>query len=166
MNLLYIKQCFATAFIATIVCAACSTSKNAAEASNTEDIGRLLESKSFMFTPQTATPTGSRTRQITGGFFFRLSGDTVQSYLPYFGRSFSAPINPSQGGMDFTTTNFGYQAEQGRKGATRIVIEPRSGTDVRQITMQVFPNGNASLQAISNSRSAISYNGRISAVRR
>jgi hypothetical protein len=166
MNLLYIKQCFAAAFITTVICAACATSKSATQASNSEDVGRLLESKSFTFVPQTATPTGSRTRQITGGFFFRLSGDTLQSYLPYFGRSFSAPINPAQGGMDFTTTNFGYQVEQGRKGATRIVIEPRSGTDVRQITMQVFPNGNASLQAISNSRSAIAYNGHISAARR
>lgn len=164
MNLFsQIKQTVGAAFIATLICAACGTPKSTTAASSSDDIGRLLESKTFTFVPQTVSPTGSRTRQVTGGFFLRLSGDTVQSYLPYFGRSYSAPISGSRGGMDFTSTDFGYQAGQGRKDATLIVIEPRSGTDVRQITLQVYPNGNASLQAISNNRSAISYNGYISA---
>jgi hypothetical protein len=166
MNRFKIKQSFAAAFVATIFFAACATSKSPTAAATSDEIGRLLENKSFTFVPQTATPTGSRTRQVTADFFFRLSGDTVQSYLPYFGRSFSAPVTTSRGAMDFTTTNFGYQVSQGRRGATLIVIEPRSGTDVRQITMQVFPNGNASLQALSNNRSAISYNGHISTGRK
>lgn len=151
---------FAAALLFCMVFWACAGTRNSA-ATSKEDIGPLLESKSFVFVPQTVTPTRGRTRQVTPDFFFRVSGDTVQSYLPYFGRSYAAPMNPSQGGMDFTTTNFGYQVNQGKKDATVVTIEPRSGTDVRQITMQIFPNGNASLVALSTNRETISYNGYI-----
>lgn len=134
-------------------------------ATSMDEIGQLLERKQFVFIPQTMSPTGGRTQQVTPDFFFRLSGDTLQSYLPYAGRSFTGPTNPTRGAMDFSTTDFGYQVAKGKREATNITIEPRSGTDVRQITMQIFSNGNASLQAVSNNRQSISYNGRIQAKR-
>lgn len=151
--------------LAGLMAFACTTPRPS-QASSPNEIGALLERKTFVFIPQTVSPTGGRTRQITSEFFLRVSPDTVTSYLPYFGRSYSAPINPTQGGMDFRTTDFGYQVAKGKKESTLITIEPRNGTDVRQITMQIFPNGNASLQAISNNRQAISYNGHIAAERR
>lgn len=146
---------------------ACSASRNTAgAATNTEDIGRLLEQKAFEFVPQMVLPTGGRSRQVTSEFFLRISSDTIQSYLPYFGRSFTGVTDPSRGGMDFTTNNFGYQVSQGKKDATIITIEPRTGTDVRQMTLEIFPNGNASLRAQSNNRTAIAYNGFIRAIRK
>lgn len=154
---------FCLTLMATVL--ACSTPQNATGDPNL-NVGDLLERKAFVFIPQTMSPSGGRTRQVTPDFFLRVSGDTVQSYLPYAGRSYTAPIDPNRGGMDFTSTNFGYQVAKGQKEATNITIEPRSGTDVRQITMQVFPNGNASLQAISNTRQTILYNGRIQARRK
>lgn len=149
------------------IMAGCTTSRNTAgAANNTDDIGKLLEQKSFEFIPQTVLPTGGRSRQVTSEFFLRVRRDTIQSYLPYFGRSFSGVTDPSRGGMDFTTNNFGYQVSQGKKDATIITIEPRSGTDVRQLTLEIFPNGNASVRAQSNNRTAIAYNGFIRAIRR
>lgn len=144
---------------------ACSTPQNATSDPNL-NVGEMLERKAFVFVPQTMSPAGGRTRQVTPDFFLRVSGDTVHSYLPYAGRSYTAPIDPTRGGMDFITTDFGYQVSKGQKEATNITIEPRSGTDVRQITMQVFPNGNASLQAVSNNRQTILYNGRVQARRK
>ncbi|OLY93431.1 protein of unknown function [Cnuella takakiae] len=143
---------------------ACSAPQNTTGAADL-NTGELLERKAFVFIPQTMSPTGGRTRQVTPDFFFRVSGDTVQSYLPYAGRSYNAPMDPTRGGMDFNTTQFGYQVSKGKKEATNITIEPRSGTEARQITLQVFPNGNASLQAVFNNRQSISYNGRIQARR-
>lgn len=132
----------------------------------TNDVLSMLQERRYQFVPQTANPTGARTRQLTADFFLQVSPDTIQSYLPYFGRAFSAPITPGTGAMDFTITNFEYNVTQGKKDRQEITIRPRGGTDVREMTLYVYPNGNASLIAMSNNRQPISYNGHVRSPRR
>ncbi len=42
-------------------------------------------------------------------------GDSIVTYLPYFDRAYSAPVNLSQGGIQFTSTDFDYTIESKRK---------------------------------------------------
>jgi hypothetical protein len=84
--------------------------------------------------------------------------DSIVTYLPYFGRAYSAPVNLSQGGIQFTSTDFNYTIESKRKEWI-IVIKPRESIDVRELTLRVFKNGSASLMVNSNNRQSISYNG-------
>jgi hypothetical protein len=121
----------------------------------------LLQTRRFVFIPQSVNPTGGRTRQVTPDFFLRVSPDTVQSYLPYFGRAYTAPINSGRGGMDFTLTGFEYIVTPGNKNRQQITIRPQSGADIRELVLQVNPNGYATLIALSNNRQQISYNGYI-----
>lgn len=147
------------------VLTACSTASGSQATANNNVIP-LLQERRFVFIPHSVLPTGGRNRQLTSDFSLLVSGDTIQSYLPYFGRAFTAPISPGQGGMNFTITNYEYNMVSGKNGRQEITIKPREGTDVRQMTLQVYPDGNASLQALSNNRQAISYNGHVEAPRR
>ena len=94
----------------------------------------------------------------------RVMGDSIVTYLPYFDRAYSAPVNLSQGGIQFTSTDFNYTVESKRKEWI-IVIKPREPVDVRELTLRVFKNGSASLMVNSTNRQSISYNGVIEARR-
>jgi hypothetical protein len=87
--------------------------------------------------------------------------DTLRSYLPYFGRAYSAPIDGIGGGFDFTSKDFDYKLKNRRKGGWDITIKPRDVSDVREIYLTVFENGFASVRVASNNREPISFNGHI-----
>lgn len=79
--------------------------------------------------------------------------------MPYFGRAFVAPMNPSEGGIRFTSTDFNYTVKDRKKGGWDIAILPKDAKDVRQMLLSVTESGYGSLQVISNNRQQISYNG-------
>lgn len=129
-----------------------------------EDVVKdLIQKKEYVFVAQMALPMGGGSRQLTSYYDFKVYGDTLKSDLPYFGRSFSAPIDPSKIGINFTTTDFDYAVADRKKGGWDITITPRNNSDWRQFLLTVFTNGSASMQASSNNRQPISFNGYIDA---
>jgi hypothetical protein len=136
---------------------ACGTASQAQD--NNGNIENAISSKNYTFTAQSVTPLGGRYRQLTSEYDMRVLGDSVIAYLPYFGRAYSAPIDPSKGGIDFTSTNFDYTQTARKKGGWIITIKPNDVQDVRELTLTVTGNGNATLQVISNNRQSISFNG-------
>ena len=126
----------------------------------------MLIEKSFVFKAQSVSPTGGATRQLTSDYDLRVSNDTIQTYLPYFGRAYQAPMNPSEGGIHFTSTNFDYQVVDRKKGRTELTIRPIDAEDVREMTLSVSKNGYASLQVLSNNRQPISFNGVVTPIKR
>jgi hypothetical protein len=133
--------------------------KKEKEQEKTAAIKSLVEAKSFVFKAQTMMPMRGRTRQLTSEYDLRVFNDTLMSYLPYFGRAYSAPINPGEGGIQFTSTDFDYKVTERRKGGWEITIQPKDVRDIRQVLLNVFESGNASLQVISNNRDPIFFNG-------
>src|SRR3981189_2838220 len=55
----------------------------------------LIDSQRFIFVPQFESPLRGGTRPVTSYYDLEVSRDTIKSYLPYFGRSYTAPLNPS-----------------------------------------------------------------------
>jgi hypothetical protein len=120
-----------------------------------------LNEKNFVFTPQTATPMRGRSVHLTSYFDFRVSKDTLVSNLPYYGRAYSASINPSENGLNFTSTKFDYNVTPRKKGGWEVSIKPKDANDVREMSFTVFENGSASVYVTSNNRESISFNGSI-----
>ena len=137
-----------------------SNDKNQKESAN---IGRLIQSKNFVFVAQYALPLGGRSINLTSLYDVRLSNDTIASDLPFYGRAFVAPMNPSEGGIRFTSTHFDYTANEKKKGGWNITILPKDTKDVRQMFLSVSENGYASLQVTSNNRQSINYTGYVTA---
>ena len=122
----------------------------------------LVETKHFVFTAQTVLPLGGAMRQLTSEYDVKLSGDSLITYLPYFGRAYG-PINPGDdGGIKFTSTKFDYNTKARKKGGWDITITPKDNRDVRQLNFTISTSGYATLQVSSNNRQSISYNGYIS----
>jgi hypothetical protein len=115
--------------------------------------------KNFVFKPQTALPTRGKSIQLTSYFDLKISKDTMISNLPYYGRAYSASIDPSENGLNFTSTNFDYTVTPRKKGGWEVLIKPKDANNVREMTFTIFENGNASLYVTSNNRESISFNG-------
>lgn len=136
------------------------TSVKPKESEKAKKIKELISSRNYVFQAQTVFPMSGRTRQIAGeGYDVSVSKDTVNSYLPYFGRAFSAPIDPSKGGIQFISKSFEYTEAPGKKGGWDITIKPKDIRDVQQLFFSVSEDGYASLQVTSTNRQAISFNG-------
>lgn len=125
-------------------------------------VRNLIESKQYVFNAESVLPSNGRLRLLNSGERLDLRGDTLIADLPYFGRSYTAPIDPSQGGFHFTSSDFEYTVKEKKKGGWNINIKPRDNNDVRQFTLDVSTNATASLQVVSNNRQFISFNGRLS----
>lgn len=128
-----------------------------------EQIKSIVEAQNYVFKAQTALPTSGATRQLTGDFDLRVSKDTIVSDLPYFGRAYTAPLNPSEGPLRFTSTDFQYSVANRKKGGWEVTITPKDVHDPRQLSMSIFDNGSASVIVTSYNRQPISFNGYVTA---
>lgn len=80
--------------------------------SSTEQMSARINARKFIFKAQTATPQTGRLVQLNYPYDIKISGDTIVSYLPYYGRAFVAPMNPQDAGLEFTATDFSYEVEK------------------------------------------------------
>ena len=119
----------------------------------------MIDQHKYVFKAQSATPTRGRLVQLTSEYDLAVTKDTVRSYLPYFGRSYSAPLDGKGGGIEFISKDFEYIQKDRKKGGWDITIKPKDVSDVREMYLTVFDNGSASLRVNSNNREPISYNG-------
>ena len=133
-------------------------SKNSKSDKETNVTG-MIDARRFVFKAQSVHPTRGRVVQLNSDYDLKVAGDTVRSYLPYFGRAFSAPLDGRGGGIDFISKDFEYNKKTRKKGGWDITIVPKDVSDVRELFLVVFDNGKASLRVSSNNREPISYNG-------
>lgn len=135
----------------------------AVKAQDTDEasVKAMLEAKNYIFKAQTALPMTGRIVNLTSDYDVIIRPDSVISFLPYFGRAYSAPVNTSEGGIKFTSTNFAYQAAKAKKKSWDIVIKPKDVNDVQDMTLTVFSNGSATLRVNNQNKQAISFQGYI-----
>jgi Domain of unknown function (DUF4251) len=134
-----------------------------AQKQKSADIKNLIESRHFTFVAQDVTPLSGPTRILTTPYDMTVNENKIDTYLPYYGVAYIAPINPTEGGVNFTSTNFNYVPKPIKRG-WEILIKPHDVNDVRQLILEVTTSGNATLQVLSNNRQAISYHGYITDV--
>ena len=146
--------------LASVTLSFSQTERANEEKSNRETaVKKMMDDHRFVFKAQSVNPSRGRVVQLNSNYDLLVSSDTVRSYLPYFGRAYSAPIGGSGGGIEFLSRNFDYNQQPRKKGGWNITIRPKDVTDVREMFLTVFENGTASLRVSSNNREPISYNG-------
>ena len=120
---------------------------------------KAVETKNYVFKAQSASPQRGGFRQLTSEYDFVVRPDTLVSYLPYYGRSFSAPVNTADAGLQFTSMKYEYSVKNKKKNRWDITIKPKDVSRIRDLNLTVFDNGRASLRVNSNDREAITFDG-------
>jgi hypothetical protein len=85
------------------------------KATESTDFKALVDNKTFVFSAQSANPMRARTVHLSPGHTIKISPDTVIADLPYYGRAHSAPMNPSDTGIKFTSSDFTYTVKDRKK---------------------------------------------------
>ncbi len=131
------------------------------QAEKAERMKKAVESRDYVFTAQMVLPMSGGTRQLTSYYDVRVSKDTINCYLPYFGRAYSASLDPNDAGIKFVSKDFTYTVTSRQKGGWDISIKPKDAREVEQLTFYISPEGYASLQVMPANKQAISFNGYI-----
>jgi hypothetical protein len=142
------------------------SSRSQKKAAKEAEVKKMVEDNNYTFVANFAIPQEGGTRQLTSTYDLRITKDSVIAFLPYYGRAYLAPINPTRGGIEFTSTNFSYDKGQRKNGNWDILIKPKDNNitdwrDVEQLRLNISPDGYASLSIISSNRDPISFWGDI-----
>jgi len=144
-----------------------------------ETTTRLVDAKTLVFNATTALPManmdlnkvmarfpggqGSGAIQLTGSQYqLTIAKDSVEAYLPYYGRAYSANIGSTDSGIKFKSKDFTYKTDKKKKGGWIITIKPNDVKDVQSLTLSVGEKGYAVLNVTSTYRQPIAFNGYIS----
>ena len=146
--------------ILSIFVISCTASKRV-EKIKPGDIDNLINSKNFTFIAERVNPFRGASRNLTSLYDVEIKRDTLICFLPFFGRAYQAPMDPSKGGIDFKSTNFSYNITEKSKDEWDIYIEPKDNSDVQTMIFSIFGNGNATLNIQNTHRDPISFYGRI-----
>lgn len=150
------KSFYRSVFVLSVLLA--SLHKATAQETNTAALKTILGSKTFVFKAQSAWPLQGKVVQLTPGYDMKLLQDSINTYLPYYGRAYSAGYG-TEGGINFTSKKFDYKLKEKSSGGWEITIKPSDARDVTELTYSISANGYATLQVISTNRQAISFYG-------
>ena len=125
----------------------------------TEKVQTMVDLQNYTFVAQHALPMTGRSISLTSEYDLSVGLDTICAYLPYFGRAYVAPIDPTEGGIKFNSTDFDYQLKKNRKGGWTAHIRINDGRQRVQMTLNIAVNGSALLSVNDNNRQAISFSG-------
>lgn len=159
------KQTF-TALIIIVISAlfvACGTTQSSAEKANesmllTESINNL----NFKFNASYAYPQNYKSIYLSPYYDVKVSPDTVEAYLPYYGRAYTAPMNSNDGGIKFISTKFDYEIQKGKKaGSWLVTIQTQDTQRPYLLYFDLWENGKASLNVNHPDKQSISFQGNI-----
>lgn len=142
--------------------AACKSKQiGISELAKIENITKKVESKHYEFIPRSANPMGYRQVNLDHSYSLRIAGDTLIAHLPYFGRSYTASIDPNQIGYNFTSTDFDYKVETKKdRWDIQIKIADTSNKGIL-LFLSIGDTGYADLRIQDTNRQSISYYGSI-----
>ncbi|MFV0290652.1 MAG: DUF4251 domain-containing protein [Mangrovibacterium sp.] len=138
------------------------TTRKEREAIKKENTKELLASQHFTFEATSAQPMSGRQINLTSDYELTLHGDTIEAYLPYFGRAYTAPTSQNEGGIKFKElAKSKTETFNEKKSMYNYEIEVDANGDNYTLVLRVGSTGYGYLTVNSNSRQPISFSGEL-----
>ena len=99
--------------------------------------------------------------RVTSDFYLALHGDTLESYLPFFGRAYSISYGTPSQGLNFTSPIYRFQQGTTRDGAVSMAMEVRSREDSFYYQLDIYPNGKAYIFVRPQERDVMHFSGEL-----
>lgn len=161
------KNAMSAAIAATLVflLAACTMSEAARQAKAVQEaktaraIAQQLSDRHYEVDFHRAFPSGrGRVIDLTSEYSIKVAGDTLISYLPFFGRAYNVPYGGGHG-LNFTGIIRQYDEQFSKKGAHIITMDVVDSEDSYYYMLELFDTGSATLTVRPRERSQISFTG-------
>lgn len=139
----------------------CKTAEKISNEETNANIKEKIESQKYIFKPTTAIPMGGKSINLDYSYSLKVSKDTIESYLPYFGRAYVAPSPTDEGGIKFTSTEFEYSISEKKKDMWHVNISTSDQSPKYTLRLDIGSSGYATLSAQDNNRQMITFYGKI-----
>lgn len=149
-----------------VVCAvgllmtACSTMTAAEKAAKAQAVEKALASRHYVVDVKMMYPRRGSAVHVASNYSLEVRGDTLVSYLPYYGRAYSIPYGGGKG-LNFTAPIISYESDKSPDGRTKIKLVTNNDEDVIEFSLELFDNGQATIDFLSRERESISYSGEL-----
>ena len=149
------------ALMAVLWCSCATSEEKAAQmAELSANVTNALNHRDCKIAIDRMYPMKGSSRHVTYGYSVEVRYDTLISYLPYFGRAYNVPYGGGKG-LNFTAPISSYQEFKKRNGQRHIEIGVTNDEDTYLYTIEVFDNGNSSVDVRARQRERISYSGNV-----
>lgn len=123
---------------------------------------QLLSSGAFTFVADRAlTQLRSKpTVHLDGTYTLKISPEIIDCNLPFYGRGYTAPMDSARSPMSFTSKEFELKQSTAKK-SERLKIDAKddNSNNMYNLTLDVFPNGTATLHISNSTTSPMTYQG-------
>lgn len=123
-----------------------------------QKITEQLNNRKFKIMVQWAYPMRGTSISLNSLYSLEIKGDTVVSYLPYYGQATTIPYGGGKA-LNFEARITDYQVVFSKKNYARVTFSARNEEDTYQFSINVFTNGNTSIIITPIHRDAISFGG-------
>ncbi len=155
---------FVFLLVVAVGLAACTAGRNVAAGSQSrlaqaERVATAINNRHFTIDVNYMKPLRGPQRYVNGSYSLTVKGDTVQSYLPYFGDVYRANYG-TQKALNFEGAVYNYVVTQPKKGLARITFETETDEDRYLYHLDVYyQNGTSYIDVQAQNRDAISFSG-------
>ena len=105
-------------------------------------------------------PRSGRAVNVSSNYSLEIKGDTVVSYLPYFGRAYSIPYGGGKA-FNFSAPIISYESASDQKGKTYVRLVTDNEEDVITFQLEIFDNGQTTIDVQAREREPITYSGEL-----
>lgn len=147
--------------ILTLLLMACATTaeRAARQAETASVVNAAVADRHYKITITQAYPQRGGSVNVSRDFFLEVKGDTLVSYLPFFGRAYRSLYGGTEKGLNFTETIRKYEQAKSKAGVTRIRMQARNEEDSYVYTVEIADNGKASIRVQAMERDDMRYDG-------
>jgi hypothetical protein len=123
-------------------------------------VERALASRHYVVDVQMMYPRSGRAVNVSSNYSLEIKGDTVVSYLPYFGRAYSIPYGGGKA-FNFSAPIISYESASDQKGKTYVRLVTDNEEDVITFQLEIFDNGQTTIDVQAREREPITYSGEL-----
>ena len=145
---------------ATLLMACATAAERAARQTETANAVRAaLADRHYRLTITQAYPRRGGSVNVSRDFFLEVKGDTLVSYLPFFGQAYRSSLSGADKGLNFTEQIRSYEVVQQKDGVSRIRLRVRNEEDSYVYLLDLSDTGRASIRVLPTERDDISFDG-------
>ena len=158
MRKFFVSMVFACSALVLLSGCATSEERAARAAEQKRKVLTALTQRNYKISIDRMYMSRGGSKSVSYGYSVEVRNDSLISYLPYFGRAYNVPYGGGKG-LNFSERIGSYRELMEKNGKRHIEIGLKNEEDTYLYTIDVFDNGNSSIDVQSRQRDPISYSG-------
>lgn len=144
---------------AALTMAGCATMTPGQKTEQARQVAHALNARDYKIRVRTAYPARGASIPVTPDFYLAVRGDSIDSYLPFFGRAWSPLPYGISKGLNFEGRIRDYNIKQVKKNMARIRFVVKNEEDLYKYQIEVYDDGGSTIDVQPQKRERMRYDG-------